>query len=55
MDTLLEVRNDVQEKKEALESSLRAAERDFTRRLNELNTGFEVSHLAANQHALALC
>ena len=42
MDTLLEVRKDVQAKKEALESSLRSAERDFSRRLNELNSGFEV-------------
>lgn len=42
MDTLLEVRKDVQAKKEALESSLHAAERDFSRRLNELNAGFEV-------------
>lgn len=42
VDTLLEVRKDVQEKKEALESSLRTAERDFSRRLTELNTGFDV-------------
>jgi len=43
VDVLLEVRKDVQTKKEALESSLRSAERDFSRRLNELNSGFEVS------------
>ncbi|KAF8318148.1 exocyst complex component Sec10 [Clavulina sp. PMI_390] len=41
VERLLEIRKDVQERKESLENSLRSAERDFSRRLTQLNTGFE--------------
>jgi exocyst complex component 5 len=41
VDALLAIRKDVQTKKEAMEDSVRIAEREFSRKLAELNSGFE--------------
>ncbi|KAF9509870.1 hypothetical protein BS47DRAFT_1396495 [Hydnum rufescens UP504] len=41
VDALLAIRKDVQTKKEAMEDNVRIAEREFSRKLAELNSGFE--------------
>ena len=49
VDKLIAVRKDVQAKTEQMEKSVRVAERDYSKKMAELNRGFEVrpSHTAA--------
>ena len=42
MDTLIAVRKDVQTKTEQMEKSVRVAEREYSKKMAELNRGFEV-------------
>lgn len=42
MDKLIAVRKDVQAKTEQMEKSVRVAERDYSKKMVELNRGFEV-------------
>ena len=42
MDTLIAVRKDVQMKTEQMEKSVRVAEREYSKKMAELNRGFEV-------------
>lgn len=42
VDRLLSVRKDVQAKTEQLEKSVRVAEREYSKKMVELNKGFEV-------------
>ena len=48
VDTLLAIRKDVQTKQEAMEVSLRSAEVEFSRKLADLNTNFEVGVVTAS-------
>lgn len=43
VDKLIAVRKDVQAKTEQMEKSVRVAERDYSKKMVELNRGFEVS------------
>lgn len=45
VDKLLAVRKDVQVKTEHLEKSVRVAEREYSKKMAELNKGFEVCSL----------
>jgi exocyst complex component 5 len=51
VDSLIEIRKDLQKRTEQNEQAVKAAEKDYTKRLAELNTGFEVTTLAAT-HSL---
>lgn len=42
MDKLIAVRKDVQAKTEQMEKSVRVAERDYSKKMTDLNRGFEV-------------
>ena len=42
VDKLIAVRKDVQAKTEQMEKSVRVAERDYSKKMAELNRGFEV-------------
>ena len=46
VDRLLSVRKDVQAKTEQLEKSVRVAEREYSKKMVELNKGFEVCLLS---------
>ncbi|KAF8338920.1 exocyst complex component Sec10-domain-containing protein [Cantharellus anzutake] len=48
VDNLLAIREDVQKKKDALEVSVRDAERGFSRKISELNSGFEAVNKSFN-------
>lgn len=43
MDRLIAVRKDVQVKTEQMEKSVRVAEREYSKKMAELNRGFDVS------------
>lgn len=43
VDTLIAVRKDVQAKTEQMEKSVRVAEREYSKKMADLNRGFEVS------------
>lgn len=43
VDKLIAVRKDVQAKTEQMEKSVRVAERDYSKKMVELNRGFEVN------------
>jgi hypothetical protein len=54
VDTLIAVRKDVQAKTEQMEKSVRVAERDYSRKMTELNRGFEVRlEITVNGHSHA--
>ena len=46
VDKLIAVRKDVQAKTEQMEKSVRVAERDYSKKMSELNRGFEVCYAA---------
>ena len=46
VDKLIEVRRDVQAKTEQLEKTVRVAEREYSKKMGDLNKGFEVCHSA---------
>lgn len=46
VDKLISVRKDVQAKTEQMEKSVRVAERDYSKKMAELNRGFEVRYAA---------
>jgi exocyst complex component 5 len=43
VDRLIALRKDVQAKTEQMEKNVRAAEREYSKKLSDLNRGFEVS------------
>ena len=43
VDTLIAIRKDVQTKTEQMEKSVRVSEREYSKKMAELNRGFEVS------------
>lgn len=45
VDRLIEVRKDLQRQTDALEKSVKPAERDYSRKMTELNGGFEVTRI----------
>ena len=50
MDKLIAVRKDVQSKTEQMEKGVRVAERDYSRKMTELNRGFEVRASVQQYH-----
>ena len=44
VDKLIALRKDVQGKSEQMEKSVKVAEREYSRKMSDLNKGFEVSH-----------
>ena len=49
VDKLIAVRKDVQSKTEQMEKSVRVAERDYSKKMAELNRGFEVRYVACSR------
>lgn len=58
MDSLLDIRKQVQSKTDQLEGEVKKAEKDYAKRLGELDKGFEVSspifHASPLAHAAEL-
>lgn len=52
VDKLIAVRKDVQTRTEQMEKSVRVAEREYSKRMAELNRGFEVCGGPFNRHSI---